>query len=152
MESYELVLFVHVLAAIVWIGGASAIQALAIMTIGRGDAVEISRFSGDAEKIGMRVLMPASIIVVLAGGWLVYDGPWTMGTTWISYSLGLYVLSFLTGAGFLGPESGRISKLTAEHGPEHPDVQRRIRRVLLVSRIELVWLVAIVALMVLKPA
>ncbi|MCW2962193.1 MAG: hypothetical protein JWM90_2580 [Thermoleophilia bacterium] len=152
METYELVLFVHVLAAIVWIGGAMAIQALAIMTMGRGDAVAISRFSGDAEKIGMRIFLPASLVVVLAGGWLVYDGPWTTDTTWISISLGLYVLSFLTGAGFLGPESGRISKLTAQHGPEHPDVQRRIRRVLLVSRIELVWLVAIVALMVLKPA
>jgi hypothetical protein len=30
-------------------------------------------------------------------------------------------------------------------------VQRRIRRILLISRIELIWLFAIVVLMVLKP-
>jgi uncharacterized membrane protein len=99
----------------------------------------------------MRVFMPASIVVVLAGAWMIYDGPWTMAQGWVSAGLGLYALSFLTGIGFLGPESGRISKLTEAHGAEHPDVQRRIRRVLLISRIELIWLVAIVALMVFKP-
>ncbi|MCW2955405.1 MAG: hypothetical protein JWO69_274 [Thermoleophilia bacterium] len=152
MQSYEVALFVHVLAAIVWVGGAATIQVLAIRTIGRDNALEIARFSGDAEVVGMRVFMPASLLVVLAGGWMIYDGPWEMSTMWVGAGMGLYLLSFLTGVGFLGPESGRISKLTSEHGPEHPEVQRRIKRILLVSRVELIWLVAVVALMVFKPA
>jgi uncharacterized membrane protein len=152
MTSYHLALFIHILAAIAWIGGAIAVQAFAMRTIGRGDALEIARFSSDAEKVGMRVFMPSSIVVVLAGAWMIYDGPWTMAQGWVSAGLGLYALSFLTGVGFLGPESGRISKLTEAHGAEHPDVQRRIRRVLLISRIELIWLIAIVALMVFKPS
>ena len=151
MHSYQVALFIHILAAIAWLGGAIAVQAFAIRTIGRGDALEIARFSSDAEKIGMRLFMPASLVVVLAGAWMIHDGPWTMADGWVSAGLGLYVLSFLTGMAFLGPEAGRISKLTDQHGAEHPDVQRRIRRVLLVSRIELVWLIAIVALMVFKP-
>lgn len=151
LEMYEIVLLVHVLAAIVWIGGASVLQVLAWRVIGRDEALEIARFSGDAEVVGMRVFMPASIVVLLAGGWMVHDGPWAMDQLWVASSLALYLLSFLTGMGFIGPESGRISKLTSEHGPEHPDVQRRIKRILLVSRIELIWLVAIVSLMILKP-
>lgn len=151
MSLYEIVLLVHVLAAIVWVGGACALQVLAWRVIGRDEALEIARFSGDAELVGMRVFLPASIVVVLAGGWMVYDGAWALEQLWVGLGLALYLLSFLTGMGFLGPESGRISKLTAEHGPEHPEVQRRIKRILLISRIELIWLIAIVALMVLKP-
>ncbi len=151
MQPYEIALLVHVLAAIVWVGGAIAVQVLAIRTIGRNEALEVARFAGDAEFVGMRVFMPASLVVLLAGSWMVYDGPWLLSDPWLGIGLGLFPLSFVTGAGFLGPESGRISARTAEHGPEDADVQRRIRRVLLVSRIELIWLVAIVALMVLKP-
>lgn len=152
MSGYEIALFVHVIAAIAWVGGAIAIQALAIRVVGRDEPLEIARFSGDVEVVGQRVFIPASILVVLAGSWMVWDGPWELSTLWVGVGLGLYLLSFVTGMGFLGPESGRISRLTAEHGAEHPDVQRRIRRILLVSRIELIWLVAIVALMVFKPA
>ena len=65
--------------------------------------------------------------------------------------LGVFAASFLAGAGFLGPESGRLSKLIADRGPEDPDVERRIRRILLISRIELVLLVIVVADMVVKP-
>lgn len=151
MLGYEFALFIHVLTAIVWVGGAIAVQVFAIRTLGREEALEIARFSSDAEVVGMRVFMPASLLLIIAGAWMVYDGPWSLSHEWVALGLALYVLSFLTGMGFLGPESGRISKLTDELGAEHPEVQRRIKRVLLVSRIELVWLLAIVALMVFKP-
>ena len=152
MTGYELALFLHILAAIVWIGGAIAIQILAIKVVGRDDAAEITRFTSDIESVGLKVFMPSSLVVLLAGAWMVHDGPWELSHTWVAVGLGLYLLSFLTGMGFLGPESGRISKLTAEHGAEHPEVLRRIKRIFLVSRIELVWLLAIVALMVFKPS
>ena len=151
MNGYELALFLHIFAAMIWIGGAIAIQILAIKVVGRDDAAEITRFTSDIEQVGMKVFMPASLVVLAAGSWMIYDGPWKLSDTWLAVGLALYGLSFITGMGFLGPESGRISKLTAEHGPAHPDVLRRIKRIFLVSRIELVWLVAIVALMVFKP-
>lgn len=151
MQSYEIALFIHILAAVIWVGGALAVQVFAFRTLGRNDAHEIARFAADAEFVGMRLFMPASFIVLLAGGWMTYDGPWSLADPWLGTALGLFLLSFFTGAGFLGPESGRISRRMDEHGPEDADVQRRIRRILLVSRIELVWLLAIVALMVFKP-
>jgi uncharacterized membrane protein len=148
---YEYAVLFHVIAAIIWVGGAVAVQVLAFRVVGRDDAVELSRFTSDTELLGMRVFLPASLLVIITGLWMVHTGPWAFSQTWVATALALYVLSFLTGMGFLGPESGRISRLTAEHGPEHPDVVRRIKRILLVSRIELAWLVAIVVLMVLKP-
>ena len=57
----------------------------------------------------------------------------------------------LTGAGFIGPESGRIGRLIAERGPADAEVQQRIRRVFVISRIDLVVLGVVVADMVFKP-
>jgi hypothetical protein len=60
-------------------------------------------------------------------------------------------LSFVTGIAFLGPGSKRIADAIESQGPESPEVARRINRVLLVSRTELLILVLLVFDMVLKP-
>ena len=60
-------------------------------------------------------------------------------------------LSIVTGAGFLGPESGRIAKLMDERGDDDAEVRGRINRLFLVSRIELVLLISVVLVMALKP-
>ena len=57
----------------------------------------------------------------------------------------------ITGAGFLGPESARLGKLSAERDPADPEIQQRIKRIFLVSRIDLVVLIVVVADMVFKP-
>ena len=55
------------------------------------------------------------------------------------------------GALFLGPESGRIGKLIDERGAADPEVRRRITRILVYSRFELLLLVLVVVDMVIKP-
>jgi hypothetical protein len=55
------------------------------------------------------------------------------------------------GAGFLGPESGRLAKLIDAEGPDSPAVKARIRRILMVSRAELVVLLTVIWNMVVKP-
>jgi hypothetical protein len=59
--------------------------------------------------------------------------------------------SCVTGAGFLGPQAGKIKKLTDERGPADPEVQQRIRRVLFVARIDNLLLLLVVLDMALKP-
>jgi len=61
------------------------------------------------------------------------------------------ILSAIAGAGFLGPESGRIGKLVESEGFDSPEVRRRFRRVLTVSRVELILLFLVIADMVVKP-
>jgi hypothetical protein len=55
------------------------------------------------------------------------------------------------GAAFLGPEAGRLKKLMQEQGETAPEVGTRLSRIFLVSRIELVVLLLVVADMALKP-
>jgi hypothetical protein len=63
----------------------------------------------------------------------------------------VFGLSFALGAGFLGPESGRIAELIEKEGPDSPAVQARIRRILTISRCELVVLLIVIVNMVVKP-
>jgi hypothetical protein len=62
-----------------------------------------------------------------------------------------WAISFAVGAGFLGPEGGRIAKIIESEGPDSPAAQGRIRRILLISRCELVVLATVIVNMVVKP-
>jgi uncharacterized membrane protein len=151
MSSYELLLFVHVLTAVVWVGGALSLQVLAIRAERSADAGRVANFATEAEWVGSRVFLPSSIVLLLAGIGLTLEGDWGFTTPWVLLGLIAYGLSALTGSLFLGPESGRIGKMIADVGPQDPDVLARIKRIFLVSRIELVVLLFIVFDMTVKP-
>jgi uncharacterized membrane protein len=139
----------HVLMAIVWVGGALMIQLFAFKIMGSDDDQELARFARDVEFISMRTFIPASLILVVLGFVLIHQAGWAYHF-WIVFALAVWALSFISGAGFLGPESGRVGKLIAERGVD-AEVRTRIERLLLASRVELV-LIALVAMdMVLKP-
>jgi uncharacterized membrane protein len=140
----------HVLMAIVWIGGALMIQLFAFRILKENDPRRIAEFSKDVEFIGMRTFVPSSLVLVVLGFVLMREAHWAW-TFWVVFALVAWALSFVSGAAFLGPESGRISKLIAERGGVDAEIQRRIERILFHSRVEFV-LIALVAMdMVLKP-
>ena len=151
MDRYELLKFIHVGAAIIWVGGAAMLQVVALRTIAGGEPLRLVAFARDAEWIGNRVMLPSALVVILLGFLLVWDGPWDLGMTWIWLSLVLFGLSFVLGLLVLTPESKRIGDAIEAEGPESPAVQERIKRVLNLGRIDLVLLFAIVFLMVAKP-
>ena len=148
---YEVLLFGHITFAAVWVGTNASLQVLSLRALKAGPQ-RTADLMGDVEWMGTRVMVPSSLLVVVFGVWMVLDSPvWDFSQFFVSAGLAVFAASFLAGAGFLGPESGRLSKLTAEKGADDPEVQRRTRRILLVSRIELVLLIAIIWVMVTKP-
>jgi hypothetical protein len=70
---------------------------------------------------------------------------------WILIGFIGIAITIVTGAFFLGPEAERLGKLGPERDPADPEIQRRIRRIFAMSRIDLVVLVLVVADMVFKP-
>ena len=151
METYELFLFLHVMAAVIWVGGDVMSQVMAVRVLRSSDARRLSTFAADMEWIGNRLLLPASLTLIVAAVVMMIDGDIAWDALWVSLSLAAYIASFVAGAAFFGPESGRIGKLIAEHGAESPEAADRIRRLLLGSRIQLVILIAVVYLMTVKP-
>lgn len=151
MTDYRLILFVHVAAAIVWLGGAFYLQVQVQRVRKRSNPAELAAFGRDAGDIGEKVFMPASIVVLLAGIYLVIDGDWGFDHFWILSSLVVIIASAVVGATFLGPEGKRIGELVELRGAEDPEVQQRIERISLISRIELVFLFIVVFNMTYKP-
>jgi hypothetical protein len=99
----------------------------------------------------MRVFIPASLILFLAAIAMMVNLHWAWNQNWIVLGLIAFGLSFVLGAGFLGPEGGRIAELIAQQGPDSPAVQARIRRILTISRCELIVLLTVIVNMVVKP-
>jgi uncharacterized membrane protein len=150
VSSYEWYLMVHVLMVVVWVGGAHAIQLFAARILKGGDPRRLAAFAKDVDWIGTRIFIPASLLVLIFGFLLVEEGD-TGYPFWVVFGLAVFAFTFFSGALFLGPESGRIGKLVDERGPADPEVQRRIKRILVYSRLDLLLLVLVVIAMTIKP-
>jgi uncharacterized membrane protein len=150
VTTYQWYLMVHILMAVIWVGGAHMIQLFAARILRGGDPHRLAAFAKDVEWIGLRVFMPASLLLLVSGFLLVEEAE--VGYPfWVSFGLGVFAFSFLSGILFLGPESGRISKIVEARGAADPEAQRRIKRILVYSRFELLLLVLVVVDMTIKP-
>jgi len=147
---YHLLLYVHVVCAVIWVGGAVTIQALAIQVNRSDDPAELPRLGRNIEVVGSWVFMPAAVLLFLAGVGMTIQN-WSFGRSWIAVSVGLWVLSALAGAVYLAPRAKRAAALFEAEGPTSEAGRALIGRMFLVSRLELVSFAVILALMVFKP-
>lgn len=147
---YEFAKWVHVFAAVVWVGGDLMLQMVAFRIMRADDAVRLAGFAKDVERIGMFVLTPATIVLLAFGFVLVEEGGWGY-PFWVVFGLATLGISALLGAAVLGPEAGRVGKLIEQRGAEDPEAQRRLRRVIVLSRVTTVLLVLTIFDMVIKP-
>jgi uncharacterized membrane protein len=150
MTTYEWLLFGHLVFVIAWVGTNIGTQVLSLRMMGATPQRRVE-FLADVEWVGTRLLIPSALAVVVFGLLLVNEGNYDLGKTWLLVALAAFAFSFIVGAGFLGPESGRVAALAEERGPEAPEIEARTRRVLLVSRIELLILILVVLDMIAKP-
>ena len=147
---YELLLYVHVVCAVIWVGGALYAQLLALRVRGAGGPDQLPELARHIEFIGSRVFVPAAVLLFIAGVAMTLDA-WSFGQTWIAVSVGLWILSALAGALYLGPRAKRVAALFDEEGSSSPAGRSLLERIFLVSRLELAAFAVIIALMVFKP-
>lgn len=147
MTWYEFLLFVHIGAAMIWLGGAFTFQMYGWVVRRGGDPEEIARFAGRAGVLGERMFVPASLVVVIAGVLMIIDGNWAWDQLWVIFALVTFTASFLTGLLILGPIAKRIPVV----GPTTSEGQALIERLFTILRIDLAFMYAIVFAMVVKP-
>jgi uncharacterized membrane protein len=151
MSTYEILLTFHVLLAIVWLGGGLAISVLGWRLSLTNDGRAMAAFARQTEWVGNRVFAPAALALLVLGFALIHSGDWSYSSLWIVIGLVGFAVTFLTGLLFLGPQAGKIGKLIAVEGAESPNVKAQIRRVLFISRLDLITLFAIAGDMLVKP-
>jgi uncharacterized membrane protein len=149
-EPYIVMKFVHVVAAIAWVGGGLVLTMLTAQVRKDGTADELAALMGRIERFGKVFFAPLSVVVLVMGvGMGVMGG--IMAAPWVSIGfLGIFISAGL-GMGYLTPTSRKLRGLIQQHGLAHPEVRRLGDQMLLVSRIDIVILMLIVAVMVFKP-
>lgn len=148
---YEFLLTLHVLAAVIWVGGSAAVYVLGRRVLGRGDPEEMLAFSKEANAIGPMLYAPASIILLVAGIFLVDKAGYEFSQLWIGLALAGWVLTFLIGVGFYGPQGKRLDAIVDAEGSASPKVVANIRQTLMVGTVELLILLLVVVDMTTKP-
>lgn len=147
MTWYEFLLFVHIAAAVIWLGGSFTFQMYGWVVRRGGDPEEMARFAGRAGSLSERMFVPASLVVILAGVGLMIDGSWDWGQLWVIFALVTFAASFATGLFVISPMAKRIPAV----GPTTPAGQSLIRRLFAILRVDLSFMYAIVFAMVVKP-
>ncbi|NUT56802.1 MAG: DUF2269 family protein [Thermoleophilia bacterium] len=147
MTWYEFLLFVHIAAAAIWLGGAFTFQMYGVAVRRGGDLEEMARFAGRAGVLGERMFAPASIVVLLAGIGMMLDGDWDWGQLWVVFALVTFAASFLTGLLVISPMAKKLPVV----GPATAEGQELIRRIFSILRIDLAYMYAIVFAMTVKP-
>jgi uncharacterized membrane protein len=148
---YDTLKFLHVVAAIVWVGGGIYAQVLGTRALNEGDPSRLATTAKAIGDLGKRLVTPAAVATLVFGVWLVAVSALNFTDTWVVLGLVGIAITIVTGAGFLGPESERLGKAVGERGPSDPEIGQRISRILVISRIDLVVLLLVVADMVFKP-
>jgi uncharacterized membrane protein len=149
-ELYDWLVLLHILAAMIWVGGIALLGVYATLLLRSGEQDPILRFVRSLRVIGPLVLAPATIGVVAFGVWLVLDSnAWSFEQTWIWLALGLFGAAFLVGAVF--QSRAAIGAQRAAEAGRHDEAALQLRRWTWGMRLILLILLVIAWDMVFKP-
>jgi uncharacterized membrane protein len=151
MTRYDLLLFLHVSAAIIWIGSEFLLNVQGARADRRRDDEGIRRVLDDAAGLAMVLFVPASLAALVTGILLVLDGPWSFDQLWIVLGLAGFAATFVTGLFVVDPRAKRIAAIMDRDGGLSPEALARAQQLLIIGRSDYVVLFLVVADMVLKP-
>ncbi|MFN2389356.1 MAG: DUF2269 family protein [Actinomycetota bacterium] len=151
MTLYGTLLFAHVLFAATWIGGAILFHVVARRAQASKDSARIRSLLQEADFLGKRYFGPASMLTLVAGLWLVFEGNWGFDHLFIVGGLAGIALSTAIGFGVIEPLAKKITVAVDASSRIDADVEKALERMHSVSRIDLLILVVVLFLMTVKP-
>ena len=152
MSRQDIYLFIHIAAAVVWVGGGSLLSLMGHRAITAGDRDRTRVVVQEAAFLGQRLFIPASLVVLIMGMLLVADGPWEFDL-WVALGLAGFLATAVTGAAVLGPRAEKIAHMIEEAGGTYTDAADvQARKLLTLARIDVVVLFLVIADMALKPS
>lgn len=153
MSLYEILLFLHIGFAILWLGAAVSLVVLGVMADRTDDEEAMKSTLDHNNRLSTVYFVPSSLLVLVFGIALVVESEaWSFGQLWIVLGLVGYALTFLTGIAVIKPRGERIGKMIGQAGGTMtPEAMVEGRRLLTLARIDQVVLFLVVLDMVAKP-
>ena len=151
MTSYELLLLLHGITVIVWLGAGFTMDLLFLRAERMGNPADLGKTGEFQEWLIPRLYIPFGVLALVFGILLVLDGPWSFGDVWIAIGLVAWIAAWGVGFLVIRPQAEKMKRIVAQHGPTSPEARRQMRLLSVVSRVQLLSLFLVVADMVLKP-
>jgi hypothetical protein len=152
MTRYELLLFLHISFAIMWIGAGILFHILGFRADRARDEAAMRKVFDDLVALSTTFFIPVSLLVLVFGILLVADSDFlAFDQLWIVLGLVGFAITFFTGLLWIKPQSERVKKLIDRDGGMSPAAFALARRMIVFSRLDYVVLYLVVADMVFKP-
>jgi len=124
---YDWLHYLHVLAAMIWVGGGVMLAVIAARVLRDSDPSAVGRFFATLRATAPFVLTPAALAVLGLGIGLVVDADsWDFGQLWVQLGVALFAAAFVIGAAWQSRTA-----LAARHAAERGDdseARRQLRR------------------------
>lgn len=147
----RLLIFVHVLGAIVWFGGGLLFQTASERAAAKRDRATIEAIARVGKSLGTAYFAVASMVVFAAGIALVFARDWSFEEPFIVGGIAGWLASTVVGARLIGPASERLYEMTSGGSASEADVLAGVTRLRDLGRIDLVIMTVVVFLMTVKP-
>lgn len=148
MDFYSIFKFLHVAAAMAWVGGGVTIFAMAIFAERARDDAEMMRILGSVGMMAQRWFIPSSLLTLVFGIVMtLLGGLWT--ELWVLLGLVGFAATFCAGHFVLRIKAMEAGKLMAEGRFAEAAVIGR--RLIQISKFDYAMLFLVTADMVLKP-
>jgi uncharacterized membrane protein len=151
MTRYDAYKFIHIAAAIIWLGAGVMIQLLATRAHSLRDDEALKGLFFNVEWLSKVLFIPASATVGVFGILMIVDGPWSFDQLWLTLGLIGYVATFATGKGIMEARAMKIAAKIERDGDITQESILDIRQLLAIGRLDIVVLFLVVLDMVAKP-
>jgi uncharacterized membrane protein len=148
---YSLFKAVHVLGAVIWVGGGVSIMIHAIRGQRAYKPEDIVTVAKQAAFMGEKVFAPVGLVTFLMGIAMMINTSLGWGHFWIVAGLIGYASTFIVGIAILSPMAKKIDESAEKNGPTHPETIALIERIMLIARFDVAVLMLVVLDMVTKP-
>jgi len=150
MTTHEILLAVHVIAAVIWIGGGVALNMIGVRLI-KANPELLRPMLKTFDWVVNRTILPASLVVLIFGVLLVIEGGYDFEDTFVIIGIIGAISTIVIGAGFLSPRMRKQEEIWDEHGDPSEIASQALSRTMLIARIDLVVLFVVIGTMVAKP-
>ncbi|MGC2240635.1 MAG: DUF2269 family protein [Acidimicrobiia bacterium] len=107
-------LFLHVAAAVVWLGGGTAMWMLGHRIRETQDPGALGEFGKTLSFVGLRAFTPSVVVVLGTGIWMVVAGTGEFSQTWIVVAVVAFLIAFFIGAVYLSRQAILLDRLSNE--------------------------------------
>lgn len=148
MSVYGIVEFLHVVAAIMWLGAGASLVYLASRALKAGEQADLAVVMRQIVFFSRALFMPAGIVVLVLGLYLTWYA-WSFLSFWVIFGILGLVASAAIGSMFLGPMAKEYAAMDLSAGPTDESTAL-VTRMISVAKADFVILFAVVFAMVTK--